>query len=81
MLTAYIAAAMRYATIREGNDGTYFGSIELPGFEGVWSNEEDSGEALKDLRGTLEDWVLLSIRLNHRLPVVDSIDLNAPEAA
>jgi len=81
MLTAYIEAVMRHALLKEGNDGTYFGSIEMRGFEGVWSHEPSPDGAQSDLRGTLEDWMLLGLRLNHRLPVVDGIDLNPPGAA
>jgi hypothetical protein len=30
----------------------------------------------EELRSTLEDWVLLGLKLGHRLPVLAGIDLN-----
>ena len=81
MLTAYIEAAMRHAVYRQYDDGTYFGSIAAPGFEGVWANEATWEETQRDLRETLEDWLLLGLRLHHHLPVVDAIDLNPSVAA
>jgi len=33
-------------------------------------------ECEEELRGTLEDWVLLGLKLRHHLPVIGNIDLN-----
>src|SRR5215475_2832432 len=33
-------------------------------------------ECEEELRSTLEDWVLLGLKLRHRLPVIGNIDLN-----
>lgn len=30
----------------------------------------------QELQEVLEEWIILSLRLNHPLPVVDGIDLN-----
>jgi hypothetical protein len=30
----------------------------------------------EELRSTLEDWLLVGLKLGHRLPVLDGIDLN-----
>lgn len=81
MLTEYIQAAMRHAHYKQYDDGTSFGSIDLPGFEGVWANEATQEETERDLRSVLEDWLLLGLQLRHRLPIVDGIDVNALVAA
>ena len=33
-------------------------------------------ECERELRSVLEDWLLLGLRLGHRLPVIGEIDLN-----
>ena len=38
MLTAYIQAAMRHATYKLLDDGTFFG--EIPDLQGVWGNAD-----------------------------------------
>jgi hypothetical protein len=32
--------------------------------------------AVRELRSTLEDWILLGLKLTHPLPVIGGIDLN-----
>jgi predicted RNase H-like HicB family nuclease len=74
MLTNYISAAMHKAhyEILE-DDGTFYG--EIPGFQGVWANAPTLEACRIELQEVLEDWLLLGLRLNHSLPVVDGIDL------
>lgn len=77
MLTEYIQAAMakaKYEIIED--DGTYYGRI--PGFKGVWANETTLEECRKELQSVLEDWILLGIRLDHRLPTVNGLKLRMP---
>ena len=81
MLTDYIQAAMRHARYTQYDDGTCFGAIDAPGFDGVWANEAAREETERELRSVLEDWLLLGLQLRHRLPVVDGIDVNALVAA
>ncbi|MCA1670283.1 MAG: type II toxin-antitoxin system HicB family antitoxin [Thermomicrobia bacterium] len=81
MLTEYLHAAMCHACYKQYDDGTTFGSIDLPGFEGVWANEATQEETERELRSVLEDWLLLGLQLRHHLPVVDDIDVNALVAA
>jgi len=33
-------------------------------------------ECKDELRSTLEDWILVGLKLGHPLPVIDGIDLN-----
>ena len=76
MLTEYIEAAMRKAKIKPLNkEEGYFGTI--PGLRGVWANADTISACRKELRSVLEDWILVGVRLGHRLPVVAGINLNA----
>lgn len=75
MLIAYIQAAMRHAAYKILEDGTYFG--EIPGLRGLWANASTLEACRDELQSSLEDWILLGVRLNHTLPVVDGLDLNA----
>ncbi len=80
MLTQYIRAAMRHAHYEILSDsGTIFGNIA--GLQGVWA-EADTLEACRDeLQEVLEDWIMLSLRMGHPLPVIDGIDLNTQKGA
>jgi len=80
MLTDYIRAAMRHAKYELlPESGTYYGSI--PDFQGVWANASTLEDCRQELQEVLEDWMLLSLRHGHRLPVVDGLDLNAKDVA
>ncbi len=74
MITDYIRAAMaaavyEYITEADGSDSV-FGSI--PSLPGVWCNELTYPDCQRELQSTLEDWLLLGLRLGHRLPIVSS---------
>lgn len=58
MLTAYIQAAMKRATYKLLEDDSYFG--EIPGFQGVWSNEKTLEGCRSVLQEVLEEWLLLT---------------------
>ena len=80
MLTAYINAAMRKAhyDLIEGGEG-YIGKI--PELQGVWANS-DTLEACRDeLREVLEEWIILGLKMNHHIPVIDGIELNFEKVA
>ncbi len=74
MLTEYIEAAMKQAKYKTIEDGTYFGDI--PGFQGVWGNAKTLKECQTELREVLEEWLVLMLRDDENVPVVDGIDLN-----
>lgn len=80
MLTKYIQSAMHQATYEILEDSTFYG--EIAGFQGVYANAETL-EACRDLlQEVLEGWIILGLRLQHQLPVVNQIDLNfQPEVA
>ena len=58
-------------------DGTFAAGI-LP-CKGVVAFGTTLQECQQNLRSTLEDWVLLGIKLGHSLPVIGGIDLNREE--
>ncbi|WP_026098481.1 type II toxin-antitoxin system HicB family antitoxin [Kamptonema formosum] len=77
MLTNYIQSAMRQATYQLLEDGTFYG--EIPGFQGVYANAERLEYCRELLQEVLEGWIILGLRLQHSLPVIDGIDLNAQQ--
>jgi len=80
MLTEYIQAAMakaKYEIIED--DGTYYGRI--PGFKGVWANETTLEECRQELKDVLEEWIVLGIRFDHRLPSVSGIRIKLPRTS
>ena len=74
MLTEYIRAAMRRATYKILEDGTYFG--EIPGFDGVYADSDTLEETRNELQSVLEGWLLLSFDRHLPVPLVDGIDLS-----
>ncbi len=80
MLTKYIQTAMHQATYELLEDGTFYG--EIAGLQGVYANAKTL-EACRDLlQEVLEGWIILGLRLQHQLPIINNIDLNSqPEVA
>ena len=73
MLTDYIRAAMQQARYRLLDDGTFFG--EIPGFQGVWADNQTLEGCGTELQDVLEGWIILGLRLGHELPVVGGLDI------
>lgn len=78
MLISYIHGAMRLAKYEILEDGQYYG--EIPGFAGVWAQAADLEACREELQSAFEDWLILGLRLGHKLPAVDGIQL-VPAAA
>jgi predicted RNase H-like HicB family nuclease len=78
MLIAYIQNAMRMAKYEILEDGQFYG--ELPGFQGVWAQAEDLETCREELQSALEDWLVLGLRMGHKLPAVAGIQLIPAEA-
>ncbi len=79
MIREYIDAAMakaEYEILRD--DGSWFGRI--PGFQGVWANNDTLEECRIELEEVLEEWLLFSISRNFDVPVVDGIELKSKES-
>lgn len=67
MITEYIQAALdkaRYKIIE--NDEPYYG--EIPELDGVWATGKTLEECREELRATVEDWLLLGLKLRHPIP-------------
>lgn len=74
VLSDYIGQAMEQAEYDKLEDGSYGGSI--PTCVGVMAFGRTLRECDTELRSTLEDWILLGLKLGHPLPIVNGIDLN-----
>jgi len=73
-LTTYIEAALELARYDKLDDGSFAG--EIPKLKGVAAFGATLRECENELRSTLEDWILVGLRLGHKLPVIAGIDLN-----
>ena len=73
-LTAYIEAALERARYDKLEDGTF--AAEIPRLPGVIAFGSTLRECEQTLRSTLEDWILVGLRLGHKLPKLAGIDLN-----
>jgi predicted RNase H-like HicB family nuclease len=74
ILTDYINQAMVKAVYDKLEDGTFAGRIPL--CTGIVAFGKTLRECESELRSTLEDWILVGLKLGHGLPVIDGIDLN-----
>jgi hypothetical protein len=74
VLTEYLAEALRHSEFKQLDDGSIAGRI--PDCPGLLVFGDSRADAEDDLRATLEEWVLLGLRLGHELPVIGGIDLN-----
>ena len=76
MNTKYINTAMSKAHYEMLPDGEgYYGQIDK--LQGGWANAKTLESCREELEEVLEEWVLLGLKQNHRIPPVDGIDLNA----
>ncbi len=78
VLSEYVELAMSQALYDKLEDNTFSGRI--PPCPGVLSFAPTLKGCEEELRSTLEDWVLVGLKLRHRLPVIGSIDLNKEPA-
>ncbi len=74
ILTSYIEKAISLATYDKLEDGSFMGKI--PPCLGVIAFASTLRQCEDELRSTLEDWILLGLKLNHPLPVIEDLDLN-----
>jgi len=79
MITEYISAALKKAEYKRLEDGSWFS--EIPGFEGVWANGETVEICRSELSEVLEEWLILKIRDNDPLPVVNGRQIKIQEGA
>jgi predicted RNase H-like HicB family nuclease len=74
ILSDYVDKAIAQAVYDKLEDGTFAGRI--PVCKGVVAFGVTLRECEDELRSTLEDWILIGLKLRHSLPVIDGIDLN-----
>ena len=74
VLSDYLNEAIKLATFKSLDDGSHAGRI--PGCVGVLAFGQTRAQCRDELRSTLEEWVLLGLKLGHTLPVIAGIDLN-----
>ena len=67
-LTTYIEAGLEMARYDKLEDGSFAG--EIPKLKGVIAFGKSLRECENELRSALEDWILVGLRLGHKLPVV-----------
>src|SRR4051812_11397446 len=73
-LTAYIEGAMELAHYDKLDNGSFAG--EIPKLPGVIAFARTLKDCEKELRSTLEDWILVGLRLGHPLQKLAGIVLN-----
>ncbi len=73
-LSTYIEAALELARYDKLDDGTFAG--EIPKLKGVAAFGKTLRDCENELRSVLEDWLLVGLKLGHKLPVLVGIDLN-----
>jgi len=79
MLNQYIQKALERAEYKRLDDQTWF--AEIPGFIGVWANAATVEICRKELVEVLEEWVLLKLKDNDPIPVIEGIKIEIGEVA
>jgi predicted RNase H-like HicB family nuclease len=74
ILTDYVNQALAEAIYDKLEDGTFAGRIPL--CIGVVAFGTTLQECEAELHSTLEDWILVGLKLGHTLPIISGIDLN-----
>jgi predicted RNase H-like HicB family nuclease len=74
ILTEYLDRAMGQAEFDKLEDGTFAGRVGA--CKGVIAFGATLRECAEELRSTLEDWLVVGLKLGHAIPVVEEIDLN-----
>jgi predicted RNase H-like HicB family nuclease len=78
ILTEYLDRALAQAEYDKLEDGSFSGHIAS--CKGVIAFGISLRECEDELRSTLEDWLLVGLKLGHTLPIIDGIDLNKEPA-
>ena len=74
ILTGYVNQLMNEAVYDKLEDGSFAGRIPL--CKGVIAFGDTLRKCEDELHSTLEDWILIGLKMGHYLPVVGDIDLN-----
>ena len=79
MLIDYIKVSLKKAEYKKLENGSWYSDI--PGFAGVWANGNSVEECRDELQEVLEEWLILKIRDNDPIPIVNGLDLKITEKA
>ena len=79
ILSDYVESAMSSATFDKLDDGTFAGRV--PPCQGVVAFGTTLVECQRLLQSTLDDWLLLGLRLGHDIPVHAGLNLNGELAS
>lgn len=74
IITGYIESALSKAEYDKLDDATFSGRI--PPCKGVIAFGKTLRACENELQSTLEDWIIVGLKLGHQLPVIDKFDLN-----
>lgn len=74
VLSEYIEQTMNQAEFDKLEDKSFSGRI--PACKGVIAFGVSLKECEAELRSVLEDWILVGLKLHHRLPIINDINLN-----
>jgi len=74
ILTAYEHEALEHAVYDKLEDRSF--AARIPGCPGVVAFAPTLRRCERELRSTLEGWILLGLRRAHPLPVTGGVDLN-----
>ncbi len=74
ILSDYLEYALAQAEYDKLEDNTFYGRI--PSCKGVVAFGATLRECETELRSTLEDWVLVGLKLGHPLPILNNLNLN-----
>lgn len=66
MLTDFISKKLHTAKYKLLEDKTYFG--EIPDIKGIWADAKTLEACRKELQEVLEDWLVLSIKSDKKIP-------------
>jgi predicted RNase H-like HicB family nuclease len=70
MFAEYIAAALERAEYEIIDDPEpYYASV--PGLQGVWASGKTLDESRRELISTIEEWIVLGLRMGHPIPPID----------
>jgi predicted RNase H-like HicB family nuclease len=78
ILSDYVELALEQAEYDKLEDKTFAGRI--PPCKGVIAFAKTLRECENELRSSLEDWVLVGLKLGHELPILANINLNQKPA-
>ena len=79
MLLEYVEEAMKRAVYEKLEDGTFWGRI--PACPGVVAGSKSLAQCQRDLRESLDGWIIVKLRHGDKIPLISRINLNRPRGS